>query len=194
MTAGILDLLRSATRDHHEQLERGLGLADRPLTRTRYEAVLERFFGLYVPLERALDAAGAGDVLDDWPARRKTGWLADDLRDLGRSEGDLASLPRCDDLPAVTTAGAVLGCLYVVEGATLGGAVITHAVRDAPGSEPLPHRFFSSYGSARAARWRRFRGAVEAARPGHDAVTAACATFDAFHRWCVQEPAPRVGG
>jgi heme oxygenase len=76
----------------------------------------------------------------------------------------------------------VVGTAYVLEGATLGGAVV---VRQLPSA--LPRRFFTSYGDERGARWRAFRSDVEQL-PLLDAgaaVAAAERTFGLFEQACL---------
>ena len=184
MTLDVPAALRAGTRDAHAALEAELDLLDDTLDRSRYTAVLERFLGFYEPFEDALDGAGASRLLDDWPGRRKAGWLADDLRGLGHDSASLAALPRAM-VEAPASPAALLGSQYVVEGATLGGAVIAHRLGRRSG---LPHRFFESYGPQRGRRWQTFldvvRATVDDATAADDAVAAARQTFLGLHEWC----------
>lgn len=65
---------------------------------------------------------------------------------------------------------ALIGTLYVVESAKLGGRVITRWVREELG--PAPVSFFAADGDARRG-FRRFGVMAEAVLPAQD-VTAAC--------------------
>jgi len=82
-----------------------------------------------------------------------------------------------------------VGTLYVLEGATLGGALVVRELERTFGSPP-PHRFFASYGAARGAMWHAFRRHVEAIeRRGVDraaVVRAATDTFATVERACLQ--------
>ena len=143
--------LRSGTRDAHDRLEHEADVLDRCQVPEAYVALLQAFRSVYAPLERALSASPlTAPVVPDWPQRRKTSWLDADLRALGASAA--ADRP----VPALDVAEDVAGACYVVEGATLGGALVVRALVAAPG-EPPPHRFFSSYGEQRGAMWLRFR-------------------------------------
>jgi heme oxygenase len=90
----------------------------------------------------------------------------DDLATLGLDDGAIAALPRCTSLPQPSSAAGLLGCLYVREGATLGGAVlaarVAHLASDANG-----RRFFLGAGDHQRG-WRTCCAAIEreAARPG----------------------------
>jgi heme oxygenase len=179
VTGGALLALRHGTRTEHERLEARLDLLSPSLTRSRYLAVLERFLGVVAPLEARLD--GAPVPVDDWPSRRKAHLLADDL---GRDAVEV-----CDDLPDVTTPDLALGCLYVLEGSTLGGREVAAAVEYRLGAD-VPTSYFRSYGPEVPARWSSFRGAVAArAEAGGDVgamVDGARRTFEVFERWLVR--------
>ena len=180
MTGGLLVELRSATRDAHDRLERRLDVPSRCRTPGQYTALLAGFRAVYAPLEQALDASAlTATAVPDWPQRRKAGWLVADLRDLG------ATTPPLPAGPAPRCAAEVVGAVYVMEGATLGGAVVVRALR-AAFREPPPHRFFASYGAGRGAMWAAFRRSVE--RLDVDpapAVDAALRTFAAVERACL---------
>lgn len=172
----LLLALRERTRDAHDRLEAGLDVLHRCQDPASYAALLAGFRSVYAPLERELDTSPAtGLVLPDWPSRRKTAWLDADLAALGAS-------PRRDvPVPPLSSAEAVAGAAYVVEGATLGGAVLLRSI-----SPTLPRRFFTSYGAERGRRWRAFRSQVEALPLERDAVVAsAVTTFAAFERACL---------
>lgn len=147
--------LREATRAGHDQVERELRLLDGSLTPHRYQEVLGRFYGYYAVLEPALDAWHEREGLLDWPARRKLHLLAADLRELGMGEPDTRALPRYPEAPAIGSSAEALGTLYVVEGATLGGAVIARRLRG-EGFPPSALGFFTCYGSDVGARWRQW--------------------------------------
>jgi heme oxygenase len=179
LTHPALAALRAGTDDVHRRLEDDLPLVRTDLTEATYQAVLGRFWGLVAPLEEALD--GSGVPLADWPERRKAGLLEADL-------DGVAGLARCDELPALDDADAVLGCLYVLEGSTLGGRHVAAHVERTLGA--VGTRYFRSYGDDVGARWRTFRSSVAArADTGGDVdamVGAARATFELFHRWLVR--------
>lgn len=182
----------------HDRLERHPRLAvlmTEALTRDTYAALLVRLHAFYAPLEAALhrhdDVFGFGD-------RRKAGLLAGDLRALGRA---VAETP-CAALPDVTDPARALGCHYVLEGATLGGAIIRrHVERSIGVTRGEGGAFYAGYGRATAARWRAFCACVDAYdagrwRPGgaeparDDVVAGARATFEAMYAW-LSAPAPR---
>jgi len=179
----LLSRLRTETRAAHDAIERALDLTAPALTRSRYVWLLERFYGFYRPLEEALCAAGMPGL--DLSARRKAPLLAADLAVLG---ADAARVPECAALPPRASPDDVAGCVYVLEGATLGGQVISRHLHEAlalgPGSGA---RFFHGYGAATGDMWQDVRTAIEsfAARAcADDVVRAAAATFATLQAWC----------
>ena len=173
----LLLSLRSGTRDAHQRVEDTVDVLRAGRSPQTYAPVLQAFRSLYAPLERGLERSPLTlAVVPDFAERRKTAWLDADLAALG------APVPADLDVPPLDALEDVAGTCYVLEGATLGGAVVA---RELPG---VPHRFFASYGSRRGAMWAGFRGHLrELDERGIDrerAVTAAQRTFALFERAC----------
>lgn len=179
--------LRHETRAQHEALEAALDLAGEGLTRDVYRQRLEQFYGYYRPVEARLLALGGWPERGiDLEARGKVPLLEADLQALGVVE--LEALPLCATLPDLAGVPQAFGCLYVLEGATLGGQVITRHLRRTLGVEPdSGGRFFHSYGEQVPAMWKAFLAALVAAVATPDAedltVRSALETFETFHRW-----------
>ena len=173
----LLVVLRARTRAAHERLEAEVDVPHRWREPHSYAALLAGFRSVYAPLEQELDRSSRTAVaLPDWHDRRgKTAWLDEDLAVLG------APAPPAVDVPALESVEDVAGAAYVLEGATLGGAVVLRGLDPA-----LPHRFFAGYGPARGRRWRDFRGHLDGLT-GLDedrVVAAADRTFAAVHVAC----------
>lgn len=173
----LLTSLRTGTRDAHARVEDAVDVLRAGRSPATYAPVLQGFHSLYAPLERALDASPLTLlVVPDFAERRKTAWLDADLAALG------APAPPDLDVPPLRTVEDVAGTAYVLEGATLGGAVVARELPD------VPHRFFASYGSRRGAMWAGFRGHLRALdERGVDqerTVAAARRTFALFERAC----------
>lgn len=154
----ILKRLKMATSSSHTALEDQLPLMNADLSREDYRQFVGRFFGFYAPLEVQLMASPHWQQLAfDYAPRQKTPRLAQDLSALGISAAALAALPRCADLPACTTPEQLLGCLYVIEGATLGGRSITRHLQTRLGLTPESGgAFFDGYGAQTGAYWKAF--------------------------------------
>jgi heme oxygenase (biliverdin-IX-beta and delta-forming) len=194
--SSILSRLRLETRGEHDAVERVLGLMGSALTRDVYLERLAQFYGFYGPLEAALQARCAlphdrnveatCPIAALLPRLNKTALLRQDLRHL---RANTKHLPLCAALPPTQTLAQVLGCVYVMEGATLGGRLITLHVQATLGITPTTGgSFFEGYASDTAKMWQAMRqqlvsGAVDVQT--EDAiVVSAMATFSSLRHWC----------
>ena len=116
--------LRAETRHQHAAVESTLAFLVPDVRPAAYRAFLARWHGFHRVAEPRLDAWHVRARLLDWPPRRKLRLLEDDLRALGVGREQVRRLPVCPDVPAVGGTATALGVLYVVEGSTLGGAVL----------------------------------------------------------------------
>ncbi len=164
--------LRAATRAAHNQVDALLSsynLGD--------PADYGRFLGIqaaaFLPVEQALDDAGAAAVIPDWSDRRRGAQLREDIADLGIEP------PASIEPPAFSTFDDVLGGAYVLEGSRLGGAMLARSV-----GAGLPQRFLSS--SPLRGGWKtlilllehNLQSVVQRERAGNSAIK----TFDCFFR------------
>ena len=198
----ILSRLRLETRGEHNAVERVLDLMDPKLTRDTYRLQLAQFYGFYSPLEAALQhrcalpdnshnnycshGAQPAQLAALLPRLNKTTLLRQDLHHLGVSTEDL---PLCHQLPLIQTPAQVLGCLYVMEGATLGGRLITQHIQATLGITPTTGgSFFEGYGNDTGKMWQAMRqllvsGAGDTTT--ENAIVAnAIATFACLRHWC----------
>ncbi|HKW09791.1 MAG TPA: biliverdin-producing heme oxygenase [Gemmatimonadaceae bacterium] len=105
----------------------------------------------------------------DLAERSKVGWLDRDLTAFGRQRP--GAIQTSYSLPDAT---AAFGAIYVIEGATLGGQVISRQVIPALAlSEEGGCRFFSGYGADTGDRWRGTRESIAAHLATVDAPDAA---------------------
>ena len=185
----LLDRLKNETRESHERLERDLDLLGPGYTCDRYTRLLGRFYGYYDPWERLACNSDFPLLRDVLAERGKSNRLASDLRALGLSDDRIGALPRCDYLPPADSEAKILGTLYVMEGATLGGQIISRhvcaafALRDGRGCS-----FFSSYGDQVGRMWQSFRQVLSGySRTDRDdiIVDSASETFRTMHTWLV---------
>ncbi len=151
--------LRAGTAEAHRRLDHLLDSAGCFASLDGYRRYLRRIAPLQAALEGALEAAGAEALLPDWPRRRKASLIAADLRALGGPPP--APLPRPFPGLAGWRAGDVLGTLYVLEGATLGGAVLARRLGDLGLRRERGGRFLDPYGEERGRMWRLFLEALE---------------------------------
>jgi heme oxygenase len=186
----IMAQLKEATRPYHERIEhdplsRSLN-ASQP-SREYYVQVLGAYYGFYAPLEARIQHAASWAILGfPLEPRLKTPLLIRDLASLGLAEPDWRQLPLCPFLPALHSFPTALGCLYVLEGATLGGQLMArHLAQTLQLGSANGAAFFNSYGADVGVMWKAFRSFVDAQQPAAaDAIVhGACVTFAALEQW-----------
>ena len=74
--------------------------------------------------------------------RHKTPQRSQDLAALGVTPEALAQTPLCHGLPDLRSTTRLFGCLDVIEGATLGGQVVTRHLRASLALTPSPAAHF----------------------------------------------------
>lgn len=152
---GLLARLRAGTRQAHDEVERTLDLPTSLSSRERYTHLVGCFHGFHAAFEPAVSRA-LGDERFLGP-RRKLALLRADLLALGFPDAQAAALPT-PNLPPVPSRSAALGWLYVIEGSTLGGALIAReAERQFGLTAATGCAYFRSYGDAAGAMWTAFR-------------------------------------
>jgi len=191
--SSILQRLRQATHTVHVSLETRLDLFKRVHSDQSYRALLEYFYSLHIPFESLIQ--GADSEISPWLPDIKSRTRMDALRrDLGVLGNALPNEIPLATIPSLRTTAELFGCLYVLEGSTLGGQVIARHIR-----ETLHYTaengcaFFSGYGlsgngSGVGEMWVKFRAGIEAYSAAHpenhdEIVAAATKTFETFEQW-----------
>jgi heme oxygenase len=186
--ADLLFRLKRETEPQHEALERDLALLDNVVSLHSYRALLMRFYGFYRPWESALYPFLEEHLPGSTSGRSKLPLLADDLRHFGC---DLTSLPAAS-VAAPDSLPAALGSMYVVEGSTLGGQLISRHLATALNLPSVSgRRFFFSYGENVGPMWRAFRGVLLAhstVEADEIIIASARQTFISLHQWLCQTP------
>lgn len=129
-------LLKSATAKHHEAVDHALG-AMLNGTVDGYLRMLGTHANVLIPLEKTLDDAGAEQLIGDWPSRRRTAALLEDLNDFGISPPTRKAMSFDSDR------GSLAGIIYVLEGSRLGSRLILKSVLEIASEKALPVRFLS---------------------------------------------------
>lgn len=184
-----LPALRSATGPSHARLEAALDLTSPHLTIERLGVVIGGMAHFWAAAEQGLDVWALASPLRDrlqWQSRRRAHLFFRDAQRLG------AQVPSArPTLAAVGSDAAALGRLYVLEGATLGGQVLTRSFADRPAADPVSSvrlPCLSPYGERTGTMWHAFRALVsDWAAQGGDvdaACLAAVATFGALEDSC----------
>ena len=155
-------LLKAATQSLHEILDSHsllAPLATKKLQRDDYELALRVLAGWLIPTEKSLAGWESNVPELMLPERRKAHLIEHDLRELGVSKD---RLQLCPQVPRISSPEEVYGILYVTEGATLGGSVLSRSIEAALGST-VSIRYFQSYGSQTGYFWQSFLERLEEA-------------------------------
>jgi len=183
----ILQRLRSETASQHAAIESQMPLLDPEMSRLTYIHLLQLFWGYYSPLEERLRSQSF-EGRYPWSDREKTPRLISDLRALGATTNGLA---RCENLPCLDSPAEILGCLYVIEGASLGGQIIAKHLHANLGLTPeTGASFFSGYGVNTGPYWLAFRTFLSefsaSLEQDDQIVVSANATFQTLADWLSQ--------
>ena len=163
--------LRAATAEEHRKVDAAFSRFALS-TEAGYRGFLLAQAEAFLPVEKALDEAGAAAVLPDWPQRRRGDLLRADLAAL------TVTLPEpFSDPDFISGKASMFGAIYVLEGSRLGGAVLKKTV---PGH--FPRRFLEARQAAGS--WRIFLQALDdlLIRPG-DLDAAIMAAKEVFARF-----------
>lgn len=179
--------VKQATQQGHAEVE-GLLMTRLAALQSAddYAVILKMFYGYFSPLEMCIRRHLTPAVLDDVEQRRKAGLLLTDLAALGYAGN---SLPLCLHLPRIHNTAQAFGALYVLEGSTLGGKVISRMLLN---TDVLADRhdalhFFSGYKEETGNRWKTFLAALNRQAKAAVIAETAQATFIHLKSWMEQE-------
>lgn len=162
--------LRAGTRAEHDRVDRLFAALDLSAPRD-YRLFLTAQATAFLPVETALERAGAAAVVPDWPERRRSRLLREDLAALDLPIPAPETLPELDGVPAI------LGAIYVVEGSRMGGAMLRRAL-----APSMPQSFLGDRQPPGA--WRKLLETLDHSlyetASLHVALSAARAVFGCF--------------
>lgn len=143
----ITEHLKHVTRNAHAELEKlVIERIKQVNTPAGYLHLLNIFYGFYKPVEEKIDRFIDHSHLTDFHQRRKSASLLQDMQQMNiKANGML-----CNDLPEITGPSQSLGAWYVLEGSTLGGAIISKLLKKEIGANaPQCFLFFNGYGDGK---------------------------------------------
>lgn len=140
-------LLREGSASFHRRLDslpQMVRLLSPTLSVAEYLACLRGLQLAHVPLEEAVEQYLAENNLPfDFSRRRKAGLLARDIAFYTTDDEPVSS----PEYPLINDPARLVGTLYVIEGATLGGRMIARRIAKSIGAEPgAGADFFNVYG------------------------------------------------
>jgi heme oxygenase len=190
----VMAVLKSGTAEQHQSVENLMPFFREQFSLEDYTRTQTAFLGFFEPVESALGRAVDWSAVGiDMTTRNRAHLLRDDLIALGLSDSTIASLPRCSSLAPMGDLAGALGCLYVLEGSTLGGQVIGRELARRFGiGASTGASFFLSRGPHVGDMWRGFSFAVRQNILQLDsrqlAVEAAKQTFASLEDWMRKVP------
>ena len=191
ISSPIRQQLKRETKSLHRRLETDLGLLDADISLDQYRRTLELFLGFYSPLEASMAHRVSSGLALEFPLRSRAGLIESDLRAIGLSRCHVDGLPRCVDLPRLSSQEELAGCFYVIEGACLGGQLLAPVLRDRLGvTQTCGASFFVGDAERTPERWSLFliwlEDLVSAGAVTEEIIASARATFLAFAMWVEQ--------
>jgi heme oxygenase len=159
---GILSRLKEETRHQHVQTEGDVDLMREDFNRDNYRDLLVKFYSFYKPFEAKMSEAIATNGIEfNHSERLNFPKLEKDLQALGMSDEEISNIRTTDELPNLDSGERIFGSLYVIEGSTLGGQVISrHLKQNLEIDETNGAAFFSGYGRNTGIMWKGFGEAI----------------------------------
>jgi heme oxygenase len=180
----LSDQLKIRTLVSHQELEKLLVQRMREIrTVNDYLNLLKYFYRYFGALEDRVDLYITNKELPDYQVRRKSASLSADILSLG---GKLPEKMPHEALPIIENRLQAFGTLYVMEGSTLGGLIISQMIRKQLSVSDQHLSFFQSYGDSLFSMWNSFKLALdrqpEAEADREVIIAAAGATFLQFKK------------
>jgi heme oxygenase (biliverdin-IX-beta and delta-forming) len=180
----ILVQLKSRTAHQHQATESTVDLMRPDYTLEDYGKLLVRFYSFYKSYEEKMTAALAKNPIElNHAERLNTPKLITDLKSLGMNDDEIANVKPFSEVPNLDSKERIFGSLYVIEGSTLGGQVISrHLKQQFNLDETNGAMFFSGYGKETGKMWNGYREAVtnfaESGADAEEIIAGANETFE----------------
>jgi len=179
----ILKRLKEETRVQHEEVEAAVDVMNQMFDLDDYKRLLGRFWSFYAAYEPALPAVELKAAGFDYSERVKLPLIETDAKVLGLERNDVGL-----ELPDISSVAKAFGSLYVIEGSTLGGQVISrHLKQHLDITAENGGAFYAGYGQQTGPMWKAFGECLTQFAEGKDVddeiVAAAKATFASITKW-----------
>lgn len=183
ITKSVAQLLKEETREAHTTAENLLTPKLSSIkTYDDYAAILKMFYGYFHPLELTIKQQVSDKVLNDIGERRNSLFILRDLKNLNCSTENLSV---CDEIPEVNNTRDAFGCLYVLEGSTLGGRIIAKMLMKNfyISLDQGNLNFFNGYKEDTGNKWAHFLSVINKQEGVQAIVSAANEAFDGLTKW-----------
>jgi heme oxygenase len=158
LMSALFSRLKASTEREHREIEAMIAPVVSFQSMDVYKEHILKSWIFYRSIEADLTSLPWPIIGLDFDSRRKIPLLEQDLRVLGvesRPEENNQQPSESLDLDFA------IGCLYVVEGATLGGQVISRLLSNSGIGPATGGRFYHGYGAKTAEMWKSFRAMAE---------------------------------
>lgn len=178
------DEMKEGTSSVHLSLEKKL---IRQIKRVKsiedYVQLLELMYGFYQPLQERIDQNISSTTVAN--RGRQSFNIINDIKALQPAHNLQFEL--CSHLPALETYPSALGALYVTEGSTLGGKIITGMIAKQLGiGTDTGFSFFNAYGDNTESMWLEFKNMLNLQHTNAEKAEmlhSAKETFTKFNDW-----------
>lgn len=175
--------LKEKTQDFHEEIER-VDLFKKITSETilleEYISLIKKLYGFIYPCEQLIQSLNCKYLISD---REKTALLEKDMLALQITH----ETSTCTTIPSIKNHTEVMGYLYVMEGATLGGQIIKKILEKRfPFLIGKGTHYFSGYGQRTKIMWNEFcenLNLITAEEERKKAIKTACLTYEYFQNW-----------
>src|SRR5690606_9114973 len=152
--------IKEKTKANHLSVEKKLIAEIRSVNSEEdYGKLLNLFYSYFGGLELAINQHLKISYLPDYEQRRKTTALAADLTSMRMPLPKMASK---SDLPEISNHYQASAALYVIEGSTLGGLIISKMLAEQLGwTDYSRMSFFNGYGDRTTSMWQEFRQSLD---------------------------------
>ncbi|RYZ42557.1 MAG: biliverdin-producing heme oxygenase [Sphingobacteriales bacterium] len=175
------DELKQGTAVAHMDLERKMIPHLKKIgSKMDYVRLLNYLLRFYHPLEERLTP-----YLDGYPLQSHAGNILNDIRDMDPGYREPAQW--ASHLPVIDSSAKALGVLYVLEGSTLGGQVITKMLtKQLEGTGVAAFRFYNPYDNDTMPQWKLFKERINqplTSSQQQAVIAGANETFNSLNRW-----------
>lgn len=185
-------LLKTSTQEAHHSIEQKVQLTLLINDKSTYLKLLKAFYGYYKNLEASFfpfEQELQNQFNINLKERLKINHLISDLKYFGTTAAEIASLKTCQKIPLVNSLYDLMGVLYVLEGSTMGGQIITRILQKnhLTDKEFNGGHFFRSYEENTMQMWADFKGTLDKMPPhkNQEILARAEETFSTMENWLI---------
>ena len=185
----IAERIKKETKHAHQSLDSLLIPQIKKITTLHeYTKLLGIFYIYFREVESLIDSYLDDSIIPHYAKRRKAKIIPQDIRNMHIEQEAINLHP---SLPVISCRAHALGAMYVLEGSTLGGKIISSILKDNLSAAGKPsYKFFDGYGENTGEMWLSFTTALNSfpatAYESDKIIQAASDTFKKFEEWIVE--------